>query len=215
MDQPGKIILLNGTSSAGKTSLAQAIQLVMDEPWHHIALDQFRDGMPGHYRGLNSPEGSTGAAGLNIVPVRKRGELVTEVRFGPMGHRMLRGMHRAIGAFAQEGNNVIVDDLMLEPKILDDYLVALRNYRVWFIGVHCEIGELSRREIARGGRFPGTAFSHFEDVHIHRHYDFEVDTTRQSSRECAVLIKQLVAQQENSFTHPEAFNTLRRERGIQ
>ena len=41
------VILLNGCSSAGKTTLALALQDVLTAPYQHIALDQFRDGMPG------------------------------------------------------------------------------------------------------------------------------------------------------------------------
>jgi chloramphenicol 3-O phosphotransferase len=50
---PGRIVLLNGSSSAGKTTLARTLQVLRDEPWFHLALDQFRDGMPPAYRGLN------------------------------------------------------------------------------------------------------------------------------------------------------------------
>ena len=108
----GKVIFLNGSSSAGKTTLAIMLQQLLDEPYQHIALDQFRDGLPGRYRGLNSPLGTPGDSGLNIVPTEKAGERVTEVRFGDHGEQMLRGMRQAIAAFAREGNNVIIDDLL-------------------------------------------------------------------------------------------------------
>ena len=41
----GTILFLNGTSSAGKTTLSRALQELLDEPYQHIALDQFRDGV--------------------------------------------------------------------------------------------------------------------------------------------------------------------------
>ena len=47
------VILLNGCSSAGKTTLV-ALQNQLKEPYQHVGLDQFRDGMPGRVRGLNS-----------------------------------------------------------------------------------------------------------------------------------------------------------------
>ena len=61
--QAGRIILLNGSSSAGKTTLAITLQQLLPDPWHHIALDQFRDGLGGRYRWLNSPPGTPGAQG--------------------------------------------------------------------------------------------------------------------------------------------------------
>jgi chloramphenicol 3-O-phosphotransferase len=38
----GQIILLNGCSSAGKTTLAIKLQQLLQAPYQHMALDQFR-----------------------------------------------------------------------------------------------------------------------------------------------------------------------------
>ena len=174
----GNIIFLNGSSSAGKTTLAIMLQQLLDEPYQHIALDQFRDGMPGRYRGLNSPPGAPGELGLNVVPTRHGDELLTEVRFGSHGEQVLRGMRRAIGAFARAGNHAIVDDLL-----------------VWLIGVRCTLDVVNARETLRSGRFPGTAKSHFNQVHAHGcSYDLEVDTSHSEPRDCAARIVQRLQQ---------------------
>ena len=185
----GKVIFLNGSSSSGKTTLAIMLQQLLDEPYQHIALDQFRDGMPGRFRGLNSPDGTPGELGLNIVPVDKAGERVTEIRFGEHGERVLRGMRRAIAAFAREGNNVIIDDLLFTNDYLLDYAEALQDISAWMIGIRCSLDVVNEREALRSGRFPGTATSHFHEVHAHdAGYDLEVDTSATSPRECAELI---------------------------
>ena len=201
----GRIILLNGSSSAGKTTLAITLQQLLPEPWHHIALDQFRDGLGGRYRGLNSPPGTPGARGLNVVPVALGGERVTEVQFGDLGKQVLRGMRRAIAAFAREGNNVIIDDLMFEPEFLFDYVDALSGFEVLFVGVRCPIDVVNARESKRPGRFPGTATSHFDRVHSHCIYDIEVDTGSAKPRECA---QQIIARL-NAAYPPDAFDKLR------
>ncbi len=207
MHQAGRIILLNGSSSAGKTTLAIALQQLLPDPWQHIALDQFRDGLPGRYRGLNSPSGTPGARGLNVVPISLEGERVTDVRFGDIGERMLRGMRRAIAAFAREGNNVIIDDLMFEGRYLADYVEALNGLSVWFVGVRCSREVVNLRESKRPGRFPGTATSHFDRVHTYGPYDIEVDTSHASPLHCArAIIAEL-----NSGRLPTAFETMRTE----
>lgn len=206
----GRIVLLNGSSSAGKTSLAHAIQLAMEDPWHHVALDQYRDGMPGQYRGMNAPAGTRGHDGLNVAPASVRGELVTEIRFGAMGRRMLRGMHRAIAAFASVGNNVIVDDILFDADLLNDYLLALQDYQVLFVGVRCALDVVEERERTRLGRFPGTAHSHFVEVHAHGCYDVEVDTARFSAVECARVVRARLL----TNTAPQAFSRLRAAREI-
>lgn len=205
--QRGKIIFLNGSSSAGKTTIAVMLQQLLDEPFQHIALDQFRDGMPGRFRGLNSPEGSPGARGLNVVPVDRNGEKVTEIRFGEVGEQILRGMRRAISAFAAAGNNVIVDDLLFKPDYLHDYAEALADHDAWLIGVRCSLDVVNKRESERPGRFPGTATSHFHQVHAHgAEYDLEVDTTTTTPRACAELIIERLSRP------PEALERLRADR---
>lgn len=200
MPSPGKIILLNGSSSSGKSTLALALQQRLQEPYQHIALDQFRDGLPERYRGLNAPPGTPGHEGLNVVPLDKDGERVTDIQFGIVGERMLAGMRRAIAVFAAAGNHVIVDDLILKTEYLQDYIDALHGLDTWFIGVHASIDTVIDREAARLGRFPGTAVSHFDTVHNHgARYDLEIDTTGTPASNCAQAVIERMA------TPPTAF----------
>ena len=201
----GNIIFLNGCSSAGKTTLAEALQQRLDAPYQHISLDQYRDGLPMRYRGLNSPEGSPGADGLNIVPVTMADERVTEIRFGDHGEAVLKAMRRSIALFAQAGLNVIVDDILFEPKYLDDYARVLDPERSWLVAVTCRREVVETREAARIGRFPGTATSHFDSVHAHgASYDLTVDTSDSTPLAVADEIVSRLS------TPPQAFADMRR-----
>lgn len=202
----GKIIFLNGTSSAGKTTLAYALQEQLDEPWIHIALDQFRDGLPLKYRGLNAPAGTTGEQGLNVVPIDNS---YTNIRFGRVGKTVLNGMRRAIASMAHAGNNVIIDDIILQPEFLDDYLYVLKDLEVVFVGVKCPEEVLDDREQARPGRFPGTARGHLGVCHAHNVYDVEVDTSIYDPQECAARIINFMTN-----SRPSAFEQLSSERRL-
>ena len=179
---PGTIIFLNGSSSAGKTTLAHALQDRLTSPYQHVALDQFRDGLPDKFRGLNAPAGTNGSRGLNVVPVDRR---TTKILFGETGVMLLKGMRRAIAAMADAGNNIIVDDIILHKDFLDDYLHVFAHLHVYFVGVHCALSVVNEREAKRPGRFPGTAAGHLELCHAHKTYDVEVDTGEQSVDECS------------------------------
>jgi len=193
---------LNGSSSSGKTTLALTLQRVLNEPWQHVALDQFRDGLPGKVRGFNSPPGTPGAAGLNVVPVELDGVRVTEVQFGSFGEAVLRAMRRAVAELSAQGVNVIVDDLLFKPEYLHDYQRVLAHLPVWFVGVRCAQAVVEQREAKRPGRFPGTATSHFHSVHAHGvPYDIEVDTGEHDPSECAHQIMARIS------TAPTAFKT--------
>ena len=194
------VILLNGCSSAGKTTLALALQDVLSVPYQHIALDQFRDGMPGRVRGLNSPAGDPGATGLNVVPGVLHGEAVTHIQFGEYGERVLAGMRRTVATLSELGCNVIVDDLLFKPAYLTDYVEVLNPDSTWFIGVTCGLDIVREREASRPGRFPGTAVSHFEQVHAHgRSYDLTVDTSRKNPTAVALEIAARLQQAPTAF----------------
>ena len=200
----GKIIFLNGCSSSGKTTLALKLQQLLPEPYQHIALDQFRDGLPSKVRGLNAPDNTPGATGLNVVPVQQNGEWVTQIQFGSHGENILKGMRRSIAVFSELGANVIVDDLLFKREYLDDYVCILNPEKVWFIGVKCAIDVVNAREATRPGRFPGTATSHYDQVHAHGEiYDLEVDTSESSPRQVA---EQIIARLQSP---PEAFARMR------
>ena len=196
-------MLLNGSSSAGKTTLARAIAALSERPVQHISLDQFRDGMAVRFRGMNAHAGEPGARGLNVVPTANGTQ--TALRFGDVGRSTLRGMRRAVAAFATTGIDVVVDDLLLEPAFLADYLHTLRGLTVTFVGVYCDLATVSAREAARPGRFPGTAAAHWASVHDGCRYDVEVDTALLTPRQCAERVLTAVAQ----ARRPTAFEQLR------
>ena len=173
----GSIIVINGASCAGKTTLARAIQDIATDPYIIVSLDQFRDSLPSRFRGLNSPQGTAGAEGLNIVPIELDGRILTDIQFGSFGQSVLRGMRRTIATLANLELNVIVDDVILHSSFRDDYVQALNGLKVIFVGVHCSTEEMNRRERVREGRFPGTAESTLAKVHHHMIYDVEVDAT--------------------------------------
>jgi chloramphenicol 3-O phosphotransferase len=94
-------------------------------------------------------------------------------------------MRRTIATLANVALNVIVDDVVLHSSFRDDYLRVLNGLNVLFVGVHCSLDEMNRRERMREGRFPGTAESTLAKVHQHMLYDVEVDATYKSPTELA------------------------------
>ncbi len=199
----GKVVLLNGCSSAGKTTLALELQAFSNEPFQHISLDQFRDGLPPALRGLNSPEDDPGSRGLNVVPKKKNGKFVTSIKFGDYGEEVLKVMRRAVAQLARAGCSVVVDDILFEKKYLLDYASVLEPKTSWLVAVRCDIDIVRARERKRSGRFPGTADSHFDSIHDHGvEYDIEVNTSRKSP---ADLAKEIVTGMKAT---PHAFSSL-------
>jgi chloramphenicol 3-O phosphotransferase len=181
-DGPGRVILLNGTSSSGKTSIAEDLMLLLDPPHFHMAVDAI-NGMRATAKSLALDPGE-----LPDVLTRTRA-----------------GFHRAVAGMARAGNHVVADYVLSEPWRLLDCLTVLDGLEVVFVGVRCAPDELERRERARGDREPGLAARQQSMVHAHGRYDLEVDTTRTSPRECAARITDFLARGEP----PTAFDRLR------
>ena len=199
----GNVILLNGCSSAGKTTLALELQKLSQEHYQYIALDQFRDGLPPGLRGLNSPKGDPGYRGLNVVPEIKNGQPVTSIKFGDYGEEVLKVMRRTVSQLARAGCSVVVDDILFEKKYLLDYANVLEPSASWFVAVKCDLDIVREREAKRAGRFPGTADSHYDSIHNHGvAYDIEVDTSRASA---AALAMEII---EGMKSPPSAFSNL-------
>ncbi len=204
MDQ-GNVVVLNGTSSAGKTSIAKALQSIMDAPYLHTGIDHFLPRVPQQFFAISDGVNpATSDYFLLVYPGGAEratadiegGETVfglgtlTEVRIGPGGIKLLAGMYRGIAALAAAGLNVIVDDVIHDRRVLKAAVDALVDSRVLFVGLRLPREVAVRREQARGDRGPGGAAAFYDLVHGHGIYDLELDTGTTSPMDCALRIKQ-------------------------
>ncbi|MFH8568113.1 chloramphenicol phosphotransferase CPT family protein [Streptomyces sp. NPDC017993] len=175
----GLIIFLNGTSSSGKSSIAEALLGTLDETCFHMPVDSFH-------------------------AMRSRRELSPDDLRSVL-HRTWRGFHRAVAGMAEGGNTVVVDHVLSQPWRLRDCLGLFAPRDVVFVGVRCSLPELERRERARGDRPTGLAAGQMENVHAHGVYDIECDTTTTGPMECAQQIKDFLPRRPT----PTAFERLR------
>ncbi len=105
---------------------------------------------------------------------------------------MHRALHRAIASFADQGFDLIVDGVLPygRPNSVADALSIFHRYRFCFIGVHCDLDVLERRERRRADRTEGWARTQYQDLHDGMDYDIEVDTTTIGAGENADRIAQ-------------------------
>lgn len=160
--QKGKIVLLNGTSSSGKSSLAA--DFIKKRPdYFHFAFDDF-----------------------DLVIERMENRDLEDQHLIPVPTEYY--FHRSIAMFADSGINLVVDHVLHDEPTSNDFFATLQNYDVLLVGVHCPLEELERRERERGDRLNGLAFRQLEVVHRDKVYDVEVDTHRNTSDECVLRI---------------------------
>lgn len=112
-------------------------------------------------------------------------EMLPRLDDGDLFMRMVSGMNRCIAAMSDAGNNLIVDHVVIEKVWLDQCLDLLRDRYVLFVGLHCSLEELERRERTRDARRQGFARAQLPKIHAGKVYDVEVDTGALSVDECA------------------------------
>jgi chloramphenicol 3-O phosphotransferase len=178
----GQIIFLNGVSSSGKTTIAQALLPLLDRPYFHMSVDAFG--------AMRSPE-QTAALTPDALRVVLR--------------RTRAGFHRAVAGMADAGNDIVMDHVLSERWRLLDCLGLFAHHTVVFVGVHCSADELTRRERARGDRQPGQGAAQLATVHGHGLYDLACSTEFHTARDCARQIRTYV---DHPGT-PSAFDQLR------
>lgn len=182
---PGRVVLLNGPSSAGKSSVAQAFMAMQSTPWHYVPVDLL-------HSIRSRPEAMADMSGES--PVWQ--EIFRRTRAGY--HRMLAGMARA-------GNDVVADHVLNEPWRIEDLLRVLDGIPVLLVHVTASHDELDRRERARGDRELGTARAQADIVFAHGDCDLELDTTTMTSEAAARSVTDLVG----SWPCTTAFDRLR------
>lgn len=172
-EKTGTIVILNGTSSSGKSSIVRALQGILEEPYLEAGLDKFLWMLPKQY--LNHP-------------------LWDEVlgladKAGPVGHRLVSGMHQAIAALSRAGNHVVAEHVLVDRSWLAECANLFSQFPALFVGVYCPLEVLEQRERSRKDRTLGQARRQFDIIHAHGVYDVQVDTSIKSVEECALVIR--------------------------
>ena len=181
MTPKSRIILLNGVGSSGKSSTAKALQSITRAPFLHMEMDAFIDMLPAALQ--DHPDGFA----YETLEIDGKPQVV--IKTGPVGERTLRGMRHAVVATAAQGNNLILDEVLLSDEKAE-YRTLLAPFDVSWVGIFAPLEVLEAREKQRGDRLIGLARWQFDRVHRGIKYDLEVDTSIATPMECAGLIKQ-------------------------
>jgi chloramphenicol 3-O phosphotransferase len=169
-----QVIVLNGSSSSGKTGIARCLQAILPQPWIRIGVDDLLDALPPSLMGSDS--------GITIGPM---GEVTPGEGFREIEAAWMTG----VAAMVRAGANVIIDDVFLGGAASQERMRAhLDGLNVLWVGVRCAPEFLAGREMARGDRVPGMAALQAQVVHQGVVYDLEVDTSHTESIDCARAI---------------------------
>ena len=170
------IIILNGGSSSGKTTLAKCLQNSLTGPWMRFSIDDLIQSMPESM--LKKDSG---------IKFDEDGSVTPGTEFQELESAWMHG----IGEMARRGARIIIDDVFLSGvKGRQKWETALEGMQVLWVGVFCDPAVAAAREKERRDRIGGMAVSQAAIVHEGMNYDVKVNTSRSTAEECIQLIIQ-------------------------
>lgn len=164
------MIVLNGGSSSGKSTIARTLQEVLPTTWLAFSIDDLVDAMSHTGGDLEFHDDGSMAVGP--------------------GFRAVEGAWmRGLAATARAGAPVIVDDVFLSGAASQErWRTALDGLGVLWVGVRCDPDTAAAREASRGDRPTGMARAQAVAAHDGVRYDLTVDSAVHTPEECARTI---------------------------
>ena len=165
-DVSRKIILLNGASSSGKSTLASTLQmLIKDENGEKYALISIDDFLK-----------------------MAENEVIYEDDVFEISSKIC---DKSIEMLCYN-QGIIIDHVITSERIFKQLMEALKSYEIYLVHVTCPIHELKRREEERKNRFLGSAEASYEYLFPKEGYVLTVDTFESSAKECALQIMDIM-----------------------
>lgn len=161
----GRIIYLNGVTSAGKTSIVEALQDREDVFFYVVANDLFQEMV---------------------------GERWLRRDYWKELARVVLLMYRTAKLLSDEGHNVLIDGILVERPQFDGHLRRmldiLRDNPLDVIEVSCPLDVCRARNLARGDRYETQSDEQAALMAADIPYTLRVETNLHTPEECAEQI---------------------------
>ena len=161
-----QIVLLNGPSSSGKSTLARALRA-------HIKATRSED---------------FGIVSIDDFMTVAKDETIYEDDVYEISPALCEKARELL----ETAPGLIIDHVITSERIFLQLKEALRPYRLYSVRVSCPLEVLREREKARGDRCPGSAEASEMYLYPKEGYDLRVDTQRLSAAEAAAEIAKLL-----------------------
>ena len=163
--EKGRIIFLNGVTSAGKTSIVEAIQERDDVFFYVVANDLFQEMV---------------------------GEKFLRKDYWKYLSEVIILMYHTAKLYSDMGKNVLIDGILVErDEIKPHYqqlLEILKDNPLDIVEIYCPLHICRKRNIARGDRYENQSNEQYELMAKNIAYRMKVDTSLHSSSKCADMI---------------------------
>lgn len=162
-----KMIIVNGASSAGCTSLVHEFAAHTNGRYQAVHIDEYLCDLPaGMWNRCSDTDEGWAEIGM--------------------------AFNEHLAVLAQGKTGVIADAYYKLHSPIKHLFRVIGRENVFFVQLYCDLEELERREKVRGDRRMGLARSQFEQIYSFDGYDLMIDSTKTPLKEC---VKTLMAKQ--------------------
>ena len=170
--QDVRLIVVEGGSGTGKSSLARSLQeRLQPQQWLHFSIDTLLYCLPPSVLDMANQRNDWSAVDQNAIT---------------------RSVYGCLRTLLDDGHRVIFDCVLMTERGARELLTALQSYRPVLVRLTCSWHEIERRTIARGDRTIEEARRGFETSGLFLNVDYEIDTTHRSSAEIAESLVPLI-----------------------
>lgn len=163
--EKGRIIFLNGVTSAGKTSIVEALQERDDVFFYVVANDLFQEMV---------------------------GDKYLREDYWKYLSEVIIMMYHTAKLYSDMGKNVLIDGILVEREEIKPHyqqlLEILKDNPLDIVEVYCPLDICRQRNILRGDRYETQSEEQYALMASDIKYSVKVDTSVHSSEECADII---------------------------
>lgn len=148
----GQVIIITGTSGAGKTTTSQAWARRADSCYFMFGFDMLVSFLPAaKYTNF----GEKAQEYFYDIPADPDNRELARMAFGPAGIRAVSAMHEMIAAASSVGQDIVVDHLtFVDPPVLQDCVWRLQDVPVLFVALKPPKDVLAERLATREFTLP-------------------------------------------------------------
>ena len=179
------IILINGTSSVGKSSIATQIQFLAKEPFLHFCMDHFFSMLYPRFDGLGADHLKKRNADTKLGFYTSDTDNGYRIESGILGNKLSDSMPEVIKVIASKKLNLAVPTVISDKRLMQLYKKHLKGLKSFLVYVDCDEQIIAQREADRKDRIITTSIDLLRRMQTTDIYDYKVDSSNISAKQLA------------------------------
>jgi chloramphenicol 3-O-phosphotransferase len=150
------IVLINGTSCSGKSTISAQVQEKLGDGWLYFSMDAYLSMLGPKFEGLH-PDNLEVCIPNDICYAKKHSDGTYEIKLGPLCTRLNDTIPEVLILMAEQGFNIIVDSVISSMDEFILYKKKLEKYGLLCVYLYASEKIITQREAERGDRLKGSA----------------------------------------------------------